>query len=121
MAGDSDLERTEAPSARRIEQAREDGDVPRSRELATCTVLMAAGGGLWFTGDGVIRQIESMLASGMAFDRAAIFDPNLLMMRIGRNVGELLLAFVPFAGLLIVVAAASPLLIGGWLFSVSAL
>ena len=28
MAEDSDLERTEPPSARRIEQAREDGDVP---------------------------------------------------------------------------------------------
>lgn len=121
MAEDSDLERTEPPSARRIEQAREDGDVPRSRELATCTVLMAAGLGLWFMGGGVIRQIDSMLISGMTLDRASIYDPNLLIMRMGSNLGELLLAFVPFAVLLIVVAAGSPLLIGGWLFSVSSL
>jgi flagellar biosynthetic protein FlhB len=121
MAGDSDAERTEPPSARRIEQAREEGDVPRSRELATCTVLMAAAAGLWFMGGGVVRQINSMLISGMSFDRASIYDPNLLYARLGSNLGELLLAFVPFAVLLIVVAAASPLLIGGWLFSVSAL
>jgi flagellar biosynthetic protein FlhB len=121
MAGDSDAERTEAPSARRIEQAREDGDVPRSRELATCTILMAAGAGLLFMGDGVVRQIDSMLVAGMSFDRASVYDSNLLFMRIGGNLGELLLTLVPFAILLIVVAAASPLLIGGWLFSFTAL
>jgi len=121
MAEDSDLERTEPPSARRIEQAREDGDVPRSRELSTCTVLMAAALGIWFMGGGMIRQIESMLVSVLALDRAAIYDPNLLIMRIGGNIGQLMLVFVPFALLLIIAALASPLLIGGWLFSVSAL
>ncbi len=121
MAEDSDLERTEPPSARRIEQAREDGDVPRSRELSTCTVLMAAALGIWFLGGGVIRQMESMLVSVLALDRASIYDPNLLITRIGGNIGQLLLVFAPFAVLLIIAALASPLLIGGWLFSVSAL
>jgi len=36
MAEDSDLEKTEQASDRRLEKAREQGDVPRSRELATC-------------------------------------------------------------------------------------
>lgn len=121
MAEDSDLERTEPPSARRLEQAREDGDVPRSRELSTCTVLMAAALGVWFMGGGMIRQIDSTLVSLLALDRETIFDPNLLIMRIGGNIGQLLLAFVPFAILLMIAAVASPLLIGGWLFSVSAL
>jgi len=42
MAEDSDLERTEPASLKRLEQAREEGDVPRSRELPTCTILLAA-------------------------------------------------------------------------------
>jgi len=121
MAEDSDLERTEPPSARRIEQAREDGDVPRSRELSTCTVLMAAGAGLWFLSGGVVRQISDMLTSVLSMDRATIYDPSLLIMRIGANIGQIMLAFVPFAILLMVAALASPLLIGGWLFSVNAL
>ena len=50
MAEDSDLEKTEPASSRRIEKARDEGDVPRSRELATCSVLLASGLGLWMMG-----------------------------------------------------------------------
>ena len=121
MAEDSDLERTEQPSQRRIDQAREDGDVPRSRELSTCLVLMAAGMGVWFMGDGMVRQLKGMLTSVLTLDRDTMYDPNILFTRIGGNVGELLLTFAPFALLLIVAAIASPLLIGGWLFSANAL
>ncbi|NDU85901.1 MAG: hypothetical protein G3H99_04730, partial [Ferrovum sp.] len=35
MADDSDLEKTEQPSQRRLDQAREEGQVARSRELST--------------------------------------------------------------------------------------
>jgi len=121
MAEDSDLERTEAPSARRLEQAREDGDVPRSRELSTCTVLLAAGVGIWTLGGGVVKQIDGMLMALLSLDRGAIYDPNLLVARIGGQLEGLLLAGIPFAILLMIAAISSPLLIGGWLFSVNAL
>ncbi|HVK93412.1 MAG TPA: flagellar biosynthesis protein FlhB [Noviherbaspirillum sp.] len=117
MAEDSDLEKTEPASARRLEQAREEGDVPRSRELATCTILLAAGVGLWLSGDGVVRQINQMLSSGMAFDRAQAFDFDLLRMRLATELVDLLIVFAPLVVLLMVTAVASPLLIGGWLFS----
>ena len=121
MAEDSDQERTEAPSARRLEQAREDGDVPRSRELSTCTVLLAAGLGVWFMGGGVVTQIDSLLSSSLAFDRASIYDSNLLLAKLGAHLIGLLIAGAPFALLLLIAAVASPLFIGGWLFSVNAL
>ena len=121
MAEDSDLERTEPASQQRIDKAREDGDVPRSRELATTTVLLAAGGGLYITGESLLRQINSTLASGLSFDRNQAFDFNLLQTRLSAHLLDLLLAFAPLAGLLILVAVASPLLIGGWLFSGQAL
>lgn len=121
MAEDSDLEKTEPASSRRLEQAREEGDVPRSRELATCTILLAAGGGLWISGEGLMTEIARMLAGGMAFDRSLAFDINLLFARIAADVSGLLIAFAPFALLLIVAALASPLMVGGWLFSSKAL
>ena len=121
MAEDSDLERTEPASQQRIDKAREDGDVPRSRELATTTVLLAAGGGLYITGESLLRQINSTLASGLSFDRDQAFDFNLLQSRLGAHLLDLLIAFAPLAGLLMLVAVASPLLIGGWLFSGKAL
>jgi flagellar biosynthetic protein FlhB len=121
MAEDSDLEKTEPASERKLEKAREDGDVPRSRELATCTILLAAGGGLWVTGGNMMRQLNHMLTTGLTLDRAQVYDFELLSARIAGNLGDLLLAFAPLAGILILVALGSPLLIGGWLFSSKAL
>src|SRR6478609_10737102 len=121
MAEDSDLEKTEPASPRRLEQAREEGDVPRSRELATCTVLLAAGSGLWFTGDAMVKQLNHLIKSGMALDRAQVFDFNLLLTRLGSDLADVIVTFLPMAGLLLLVALASPLLIGGWLFSSKAL
>lgn len=121
MADDSDLERTEPASPRRLEQAREEGDVPRSRELATCTVLLAAGVGIWVLGDYMMRPLQRLLVAGLSFERAQAFDPELLLAALAAGLGDVLIAFAPLAGLLILVAVCSPLLIGGWLFSTKAL
>nr|WP_315253719.1 flagellar biosynthesis protein FlhB [uncultured Duganella sp.] len=117
MAEDSDAEKTEPASARRLEQAREEGDVPRSREVATFTVLMAAGAGLWMMGDSVIRQLEAVLVSGLTLDQEQIFNAEVLFRRIGRDLVQVLIACLPLGVAVMVVALASPLLVGGWLFS----
>lgn len=121
MAEESDLEKTELPSQRRIEQAREEGDVPRSRELATCTILLAAGGGMWVLGESLMMQIRQMLSASLSLSRAEMFDMQLLMTRTSAHIGDVLIAFSPMALLLVVVALGSPLLIGGWMFSTKAL
>ncbi|MES2071552.1 MAG: flagellar biosynthesis protein FlhB [Pseudomonadota bacterium] len=121
MAEESDLERTEPASPKRLEQAREEGDVPRSRELSTCTILLAAGGSLWAMGDGLIRQLRQALVAGLSMDRTQAYDPAALFAHIGATLMDVLVAFAPVAGLLVLVALASPLLIGGWLFSAKAL
>ena len=117
MAEDSDAEKTEPASAKRLEQAREEGDVPRSRELATFTVLMTAGCGLWFTGGSVVRQLNASMVSGLALDREQVFNSDVLIQRIATDVTSVMLACLPLALAIMVVALASPLLIGGWLFS----
>ncbi|MEQ1667951.1 MAG: flagellar biosynthesis protein FlhB [Sulfuriferula sp.] len=121
MAEDSDLEKTEQASPQRLEKAREDGDVPRSRELATFTGLLAAGMGLWMSGGSLVRELEATLTAGMSFSRAQAFDFNLIFTQLGANLVQLLLAFAPLAGVLMLVALLSPALIGGWLFSNKAL
>jgi len=121
VAEDSDLEKTESASPRRLEQAREEGDVPRSRELATCTVLLAAGLGFWFSGESLIRRLNHMLASGLSLEREHAFDFNLLLMHIVPALSDVLIGLAPLAIILLLVALGSPLLIGGWLFSTKAL
>ncbi len=120
MADGSDLEKTEPASPRRLEQAREEGDVPRSRELATCTVLLGAGISIWAFGGSMMQPLQGLLASGLAFDREQAFDINLLLTEMAVRLGDVLLGFAPLAGVLMLVALGSPLLIGGWLFSTKA-
>jgi flagellar biosynthetic protein FlhB len=121
MAEDSDLEKTEEASSKRLEQAREDGDVPRSKELSTCTILLAAGVGFWTYGDALIDQIHVALTKGLTLERALAFDFPRLLTYTAVTIQDVMLAFAPIAMLLIIVALASPLLIGGWLFSGKAL
>lgn len=121
MAEESDLEKTEPASPRKLEQAREQGDVPRSRELATCTLLLGASAAFWFTGPRMIAELNGVLTTGLSFNREMAFDMELLLAQAGTSIFKLLLAFAPAALILIVVALATPMLIGGWLFSSEAL
>ena len=117
MSDESDAEKTEPASARRLEQAREEGDVPRSRELATFTVLMTAGAGLWLTGGSLVRQLNATMVSGLALTREQIYNPTVLIERVTSDIAQVMLACLPLAIAIMIVALASPLLIGGWLFS----
>ncbi|ACT48173.1 flagellar biosynthesis protein FlhB [Methylotenera mobilis] len=121
MAEESDLEKTEDASPKRLEQAREEGDVPRSRELATVTVLLAAGLAMLMMGGQLADALKTSMSSGLSFQRAYAYDPMLLLMKISDNIYNLLLAFSPLALILFFVAIASPALIGGWVFSEKAL
>jgi flagellar biosynthetic protein FlhB len=117
MAEDSDAEKTEPASERRLRQAREEGDIPRSREVATFTVLMTAGAGLWTLGGGLVHKLSTTLESGLSLDREQIHNPNVLIERIAADIGGVMLACLPLAAAIMLVMMASPLLVGGWNFS----
>lgn len=117
MAQDSDLEKTEDPTAKRIEKAREDGDVPRSRELATCTVLLAGGVGLYAMGGRLNQAMLSNMAGSLQFKREAAYDFTLLWNQVTSSILDLLIAFAPLALVLLIVIIGSPIMIGGWNFS----
>ena len=121
MAEDSDLEKTEPASSRRIEKARDEGDVPRSRELATCSVLLASGLGLWMMGHKIDDALKVNLSAGLSFDHQSAFDTSYLLTRISASILDLILAFAPLAALILLVGAFSPALMGGWIFSAKSL
>ncbi|WAW09513.1 flagellar biosynthesis protein FlhB [Oxalobacter vibrioformis] len=121
MAEESDLEKTESASPRRIEKAREEGDVPRSKDLATCTILLGGGLAFLMMGGNLIRELKMMVSGGLTLSREEVFDMSLLLERNISRIYEVIIAFSPIALMLLIIALASPLLIGGWLFSTKAL
>lgn len=121
MAEDSDLERTEAATGRRIQQAREKGQVARSRELTTVVMLLAAGGSFLSMGDKLTGSLTRLLQRGLSFDRASAFTPYAMQQRLHQETLEILIAFTPFLGVMMLAALLTPMLLSGWLFSTEAL
>ncbi len=121
MAADSELEKTEPASERRLQQAREDGQVPRSRELAACASLLAGGLLLWTTGASLQSALTLLLKDTLSFPREFAFEPALLLEHGSHVLGRVLWALLPFAAVVLAAVIVSPLLVGGWLFSAKAL
>jgi flagellar biosynthetic protein FlhB len=68
-------------------------------------------------GHGMLR----LLHNGLTLDRALAFNIELMVPRLHDLFMDILLTFVPFLGLLVLVALFSPMLMSGWLFSPKAL
>ncbi len=121
MAEDSDLEKTEQPSQRKLDQAKEKGQVARSRELSTFSVLLAGGGALWFMGTNLTTSMTQLMHDGLTLSQDVVFKPELLVPRLYELSMAMLIAFAPVLLALLLAALFSPLLLNGWLFSTEAL
>ena len=83
MAEDSDLEKTEEPTGRRIEQAREQGQVPHSRELATFLVLVVAGATFWMMGGWFVQRSLVIMQKGFTVETPYMRNSDLISARRG--------------------------------------
>ena len=121
MAEESDLEKTEPASPRRLEKAREEGDVARSRELVTFALLAACVAGLWFSAGSLQERLAAVLRQALRIDRAAAFDPTRMTDQALAAATGVLPALAPALGLTLLAALAAPMLLGGWMVSTKSL
>ncbi len=121
MAEDSDLEKTESASARRLEQAREEGQVPHSRELATFISLMVGVAALYVLGRWGGHRMMELVRSGLNFERQHAFEPGGMQQVLAQLATDGLLTIAPLLLASVVAALVTPFLMGGWVFSTSAL
>ena len=121
MAEDSDLEKTESPSERRLEQAREKGQVPHSKELSTFLVLITAAAILWMMGEWFARRFIAVISKALSPDLKVLTEPAQLIPRLAEIGADAFLVFLPFVAALVVVALLPPFLLNAWVFSTQAL
>ena len=112
-------ERTEAPTARRLQKAREDGQVARSQELPTAAVMIFATAFLVVMGNWMLSGLIDAFASGFVFDRRLVFAPELLAAEFSRQFMRSLMLFVPMLVLTAIVAIVASGVTGGFLFSIN--
>jgi len=121
MAEDSDLEKTEEPTGRRIEQAREQGQVPHSRELGTFLVLMVAAATFWMMGSWLVQRALVITRKGFSVESRYMHEPDLMLPRLAEISLDALLAFSPLLGLLLLAAVLPPFFLNAWVFAPKAL
>ncbi len=111
---ENDFERTEKPTARRLEKAREQGQVPRSADLSAAAVLLAAGGALQFAGGRLGGELLNLMRSGLEIDREQALDPALATEALHSAALHGALACAPILGMTLAAALVAPIALGGW-------
>ncbi|WP_430391036.1 flagellar biosynthesis protein FlhB [Dyella sp. 20L07] len=121
MAENDDQERTEQPSEKRLREAREKGDLPRSRDLSGAVVVLAGVAALISGGEGSMEHVRRIYRLGLSYGRDALFSDALPARTLALAMREALALFAPVAVATVLGALAGPILLGGLNFSAQAL
>ncbi|AUA33867.1 flagellar biosynthesis protein FlhB [Pseudomonas sp. SGAir0191] len=118
---ESGQDKTEEPTEKRKRDAREKGEIARSKELNTVSVTLAGAGGVLAFGGYLAETLLEMMRMNFSLTREIIVDE--------RSMGAFLLtsgkmaiwAVQPILILLFVMSFVAPIVLGGFVFSGSLL
>lgn len=119
MAADKD-ERTEDPTEKKKSQAREKGQVVRSKELATMMVLLGGGLGFLFFGHYLATALMVAFKQGFKLEKEDAFDPSRMFVQM-QSILELV--GLPLFGIVVMLlcfAVIGNLAVGGFNFTMKA-
>lgn len=120
MAADTGQERTEEATPKRLLEAREKGQVPRSRELNSMALLLASGGGFLVMGGDILGGLRDLLQRSLTIKNAQDISGNAMLEILANTLLDSFIILVPLFVLLVVVALMTPIGLGGWSFSMKA-
>ncbi len=114
-------EKTELPTEKRLRDAREKGNVPRSRELATVAVFGAGVASLLAMGGGITARAKDWMRGALSPDVALLESPQALF----GHTGELMLGFMwilaPLLVATLLACFVAPAVMGGFNFATKGL
>jgi flagellar biosynthetic protein FlhB len=121
MAQDDGQERTEQPTPKRLRDAKEKGQVARSRELSTAMVMLTGSAAIILFGERLVTHIGRMMQSNFTFSRQALFDSHAMIEHFHDSIMMALSGIFPVFFVIVVAAIIAPVALGGWLFSIESL
>lgn len=114
-------ERTEEATPKRLQESREKGQIARSRELSSMTLLLASATGFLMIGDQLVLDVMALMREAFTASRIDLMDMNNLMRLLEDSVAEILIALIPFFAIVMAASFFSPMALSGWSFSTKAL
>ncbi|MGL4205174.1 MAG: flagellar biosynthesis protein FlhB [Aeromonadaceae bacterium] len=121
MAESDGQERTEDPTGRRLQQAKEKGQVARSKEMGTAVVLLTGVIGLMLTGSWLGDAMLAIWRSNFSFERERVFDPENMLTALQADLGHLMAPLLTLFLLILIASVLGNLVIGGFNFSSEAM
>jgi len=118
MAGDNGQERTEEATPKRLKEAREKGQIARSRELSTMTVLLMSAAAFIVTGDIIVDSLLSIMQEQFELYITDVKSVDGLLDIFMDSVSTALLGLLPFIAIVFLSSLIAPNAVGGWIFSV---
>ena len=120
MAESDGQERTEDATPKRLQQAKEKGQVARSKELASASVLIVGAIALMWFGESMAKALLEMMGRLFSLIREEIFDVTKLLEIAGGAMVNLLFPLFLILGTLFVAATNGAAGVGGINFSMQA-
>ncbi|MGH7038621.1 MAG: EscU/YscU/HrcU family type III secretion system export apparatus switch protein [Stellaceae bacterium] len=114
---DDGADRTEQPTPRRLEKAREAGEVVRAHGGAAAAVMIAGAVALSAFGAHFADRLELTLRLGLVADPHGLGTPERFLAAAGRIIGPGLGVTASFLVFLAVVGFLADILVGGWVVS----
>jgi flagellar biosynthesis protein FlhB len=113
MAESDGQEKTEEPTGRKLDQAKEKGQVPRSKELGTAVVLLAGVIGLSTVAKSLGGALLAVFSRNFSFTREQVFDPLSMIPALADDIGNLIMPLITLFAIVMLAALVGNLLLGG--------
>lgn len=114
---DNSQEKTEEPTQRKLDKAKEDGQIPRSRDLTTTFVLLGGVIGMMIFGPQILERMSLLSESSFSLPREHVFDTAAMLSHLSHALVEIILVLFPLFAILLVASIVGPVALGGWLLS----
>jgi flagellar biosynthetic protein FlhB len=120
MSDEQEQEKNLPATQKRLDQAREDGQVARSVELATALMLAGGVGAITMGGPAWLESSRQFLGAGLRLRRAEVFNEGAMTERLANFAWEGTLLALPLVGIVTLAAVGGMLAVGGWNFTMGA-
>lgn len=117
MADAPGEDKTEQPTQRRLEKAREEGAVVRAHGLPAAAGLLAGAMAFALGGGTMIELLQRSLRAGLSLDPAAMREPSLIFTGAWQVLSPGIHIVLAFFALMTVIAVFANTAVGGWIFS----
>jgi flagellar biosynthetic protein FlhB len=120
MAEESQDDKTEEPTARRLEKAKEDGQVLRSQDMTIAAVTVTVIAAMYLGGFWMGPRFVDTFTEALTIPSNYAFEANLALNRLSILALDSFVTIIPVFVLAIVAAIGSATALGGFVFSAKA-